>query len=278
MAQDYDKVWKENIGALIPVLARKLLNIEADQMDEINFDLQKTIERRPDFLRKVIEKVEKPDDAYILHIEFQSANDEAMHFRMLEYFALIRRKYRLKVHQYVIYIGDGLSKMENTLSEEKLEYVFDIISLQSISYKEFVQSEMPEEIILAILANFDNQKPRQVATELLMQLNTIPTETIRKEKCVKQLEILSNLRNLQSIIIELIPKIMALEYDIKKDIRYQQGIEQGIEIGEQKGEQKKTDKGIENALKQDLLNVEQIAELFEVNVEYVLEIKSKLNL
>jgi hypothetical protein len=40
--------------------------------------------------------------------------------------------------------------------------------------------------------------------------------------CVKPLEILSNLRNLQALIIKQL-EIMALTYDIEKDIRFQQG-------------------------------------------------------
>jgi predicted transposase YdaD len=91
-------------------------------------------------------------------------------------------------------------------------------------------------------------------------------ETLRIEKCVKQLEILSNLRNLQSLIIELIPKIMALEYDIKKDLRYIEGREEERRIN------------IEKALRAKLLTTAQIADMFEVPLEDVLAIQKNLNL
>ncbi|MCS6795833.1 MAG: hypothetical protein NZ516_07715 [Raineya sp.] len=85
------------------------------------------------------------------------------------------------------------------------------------------------EYILAILANFGSKTPEEVSTQILQKLKSLPIETFRREKCVIQLKILSKLRNLQEVIIQLLEK-MALTYNIENNLRYRQG----LEIGEKK--------------------------------------------
>jgi predicted transposase/invertase (TIGR01784 family) len=66
-------------------------------------------------------------------------------------------------------------------------------------------------------------------------------------------------------------------YDEGKIEGEQIGIEKGEQIGLEKGEKlKKKNKGIIKALKRGKLSIEEIAEDFEVTVEYVLEIKKTL--
>ena len=92
MAQEYDKVWKENIEEIILPLAKKMLNIFPEMMEQISTDLQRTLERKPDFLRKV-KSADAATSDYILHIEFQSNDNEEMAYRLLEYHALLLRKF-----------------------------------------------------------------------------------------------------------------------------------------------------------------------------------------
>ncbi|PIY08793.1 MAG: hypothetical protein COZ18_10520 [Flexibacter sp. CG_4_10_14_3_um_filter_32_15] len=70
MAQEYDKIFKENIEQVALSLTEKLLGIRPKKLKEISVDLQKTIERKPDFIKKVVHKDSSRD--YILHIEFQA--------------------------------------------------------------------------------------------------------------------------------------------------------------------------------------------------------------
>lgn len=73
MAQDYDKIFKENIEEIIVPLAEKLLNVRLEKLEKITQDLQHTIERKPDFFKKVVHKDSSKD--YILHIEFQVVDE-----------------------------------------------------------------------------------------------------------------------------------------------------------------------------------------------------------
>ncbi|WKN42228.1 hypothetical protein [Tunicatimonas pelagia] len=80
MANDYNKIIKENIEAVILPLTHRLFQLEIKLMEEVPDELQVTLERKPDFLKHI---TTKDDRNFILHIEFQSANDSDMVYRML---------------------------------------------------------------------------------------------------------------------------------------------------------------------------------------------------
>jgi len=51
-SQQYDKIFKENIEELIIPFAEKLLNINPASLVKLTGDLQITVERKTDFLKK----------------------------------------------------------------------------------------------------------------------------------------------------------------------------------------------------------------------------------
>ena len=77
---------------------------------------------------------------------------------------------------------------------------------------------------------------------------------------------------------------MALDYDIRKDLRYQQGMQKGLEEGLEKGLEKGLEEGLEKKqdkmilalLKIGKLSMEEIANASEVSLEYVKEIAEEL--
>ena len=79
MPNEYDKIFKENVEATILPIAEKLLRIHAEQLEEIPNDLQITLERKPDFTKKALDKNKQP---FILHLEFQVDDEKHMVFRM----------------------------------------------------------------------------------------------------------------------------------------------------------------------------------------------------
>jgi predicted transposase YdaD len=95
------------------------------------------------------------------------------------------------------------------------------------------------------------------------------------------LEVLSNLRNFQSIIIKYL-ETMPIVYNLETDIRYQQGKgkgkEEGIEVGIELGEGNQKLKSIKNLIRSKLLTNQQIAAIEEVAVEFVENIERELNL
>jgi hypothetical protein len=91
------------------------------------------------------------------------------------------------------------------------------------------------------------------------------------------LEVLSNLRNFQSIIIKYL-ETMPIVYNLETDIRYQQGKGKGKEVGIELGEGNQKLKSIKNLIRSKLLTNQQIAAIEEVAVEFVENIERELNL
>ncbi len=56
---------------------------------ELEDKLQTTIEKEPDFIRIIKTDAEK----FILHLEFQTQDEEGMIYRMQEYYGLLCRKH-----------------------------------------------------------------------------------------------------------------------------------------------------------------------------------------
>jgi hypothetical protein len=52
-ANQYDKIFKENIEAVIPSLMQNILGINAVLSEELPDDIQHTKERKPDVLKKI---------------------------------------------------------------------------------------------------------------------------------------------------------------------------------------------------------------------------------
>ena len=98
-ANQYDKIFKENIEAVIPSLMQNVLGITAISMEELPDDVQHTKERKPDVLKKV---TDSQGNIFVLQIEFQVADEPEMVYRMAEYYIMLERKYKIPVQQFVI--------------------------------------------------------------------------------------------------------------------------------------------------------------------------------
>ncbi len=285
----FDKIFKENITEIFLPFVNQLLGLEIkfENLKEITESLHTTIERKPDFLRKIV----GGDFSALLQIEFQTKNDIKMHFRMLEYCSMLMKKHNLPVYQVVIYIGDEKMNMKEEIKEHNISFEYDVISLQDESYKHFLDSDEPEMAILAILADFEQEKPENIITSIIQKLKTISEKNPRfkdkpaYDKYFRQLSILSKIRDLQPLTQKIID-IMAITFKIEDDVFYQkgiqkgvgqgieQGIEKGIEQGIEQGSQKKEEQTILNAYKKGK-KIHEIAEFLDLDIDYVKKIIEK---
>lgn len=298
----YDRILKENIEPVLLPFTQKLLGLENASFSTIREDLHVTIERKPDFLKRV--KLTDEKSSYILQIEFQSVDDAEMVYRMLEYRSILLRKYRTEIRQVVLYIGQSpLRKMTHKLSMDRLSFEYELIDIRSFDYELFLDSTVPEEVLLAILANFKHTAPDKVIIRILDKLQELLKGEHRFNKYLKQLEVLSKLRNLQEETVKL-SSVMPIIYDLETDIRYIQGmtmgemkaekkaekakkkmlalgLEQGKEIGKEIGIEEGIDKGIDRGIAKlllsNLLSIEQIASVFGVPTERVEKIKQTIS-
>jgi len=264
LAHEYDKILKENIASLLLPLTEKYLGIKIKDSRELKDKLQTTIEKEPDFIRIVRTDQE---EEFILHIEFQTQDEEGMIYRMQEYYGLLRRKHQLPVRQFVIYLGQKPSRMQTQLVPEEIFTGFTLKSLRDYWYENLLDSQVPEEIILAILSDFNKQKPVEVIRQILSKLKGIGTDEITLRRYIRQLSVLARLRNLTKETQKQIQD-MGLTYNITEDYLYQEGLT--------KGRKQEKEELVVEMLKDGTLTIEKIASLAKVSVERVRQIAQAL--
>lgn len=74
-------------------------------------------ERKPDLLKK---STDSSGRVFILHIEYQVAQQAEMVYRMAEYYMMLHRKYKLPVEQFVFFLGGGKPEWQLILATNGL--------------------------------------------------------------------------------------------------------------------------------------------------------------
>lgn len=271
-ANQYDKIWRENMQAALPGIIEKVLKINVLESRELPDKLLVTKQREVDALREVIDL---SGNKFILHIEIQVKNEPDMVYRMAEYRIMLERLYRLPVKQYVIYIGEGKSIMIAFLHSEGLHYEYNLISFSQISYKLFLSSDRPEERLLAILANFDGEDPETVITTVLTKVRQATESDFSENQYLRQLRILIQLRNLTKQFDNAMEKVSEF-FKEERDPFFQKGVIKGIEKGIEQGIDLKSQEIVQNLITTLGLSDEQAAGVAGVSIEFVREIRAKM--
>ena len=277
----FDKLIKENLRHLIRPFAERVgINLKNGRIVIIKDKLQHTIEREPDFLFKV--EYDNPANNHIVQFDFQAQNDMSMPERMLFYRCFIKFTYETRVRQIVFYLGNEPLTMENYITEPNLNYTYELYDIRMFTSASFLESDVPQEILLAILGDFEGNTPDTIMEKILNRLNTLVKRKKEFQKLAFQLHVLSGLRKLQSIFKQKINKMpLHFEIDIENDPFYLEGEEKGIEIGIEKGiEIGMVGKDYEN-VKHLLLNTrysdDEIAFILNVKLSFIDEVRTKIS-
>ena len=286
----YDRIFKENARELFLPLVERRLGIEIVSYEALPEKIQKTTEREADFLYKIKTSEE---EVSLLHIEFQNKNDPKMLGRMAEYHGLFYRKYKLPIHHVVIYLGKRKSTMKSRLPAAEVFRGFDLISVYDMDTNDFLSSQVPSVIMLALLTNFKTERKESILRLVLRKIKAHSKHENDLKKYLEQLLILARIRKLEDITEKIIED-MPITYDIEKDGLYkkgllkgieqgiEQGIERGMEQGEKQGEKKGTVKGIEQTLLviqclKEGKTIKETAILTELTQKQVRIIKNKIS-
>ena len=138
-----------------------------------------------------------------------------------------------------------------------------------------MQSNEPEEMILAILGNFQNQNLEIVVKEIVNRIEKISSRGLEKQKVFNQLLSLGRLRKLELKIQEIMDSISKY-INIEEDGLYLQGIEKGIQKGIEKGIEKGIHQFVVNLILGTDFSDEKIANLASISVEFVKQIRIEL--
>ena len=158
------------------------------------------------------------------------SNPEKMLKRMFFYDALIFEHYDRLPRQILLYVGDKPLNIKNTIVNKIVNYSFEIINIKDINCAELLQSDKPEDIVLAILCKSGNMDV--TIAKILERLSSLPIRA-RKDYILK-LFYLSDLRKLYNKVRTEVEK-MPITIDLADSDIYKEGVEKGLFEGKQEG-------------------------------------------
>ncbi|MGB1242694.1 MAG: hypothetical protein ACPG49_09240 [Chitinophagales bacterium] len=218
----YDKIMRENLQEIFLPLVEERLKVKIKNFRALPDKQETTIERETDaFL--IVET--QGGDKFILHLEFQTNDDHSMIYRMSEYHGIQLRKYRLPIKHIVIYLGEKKPTMPTQMKPKEVFEAFELVDVHQFDPNKWLSSQVPSEIILAILGHFAKKDSEIVLRAIVSKLKEVCKTTNELGKYIKQLVILSRLRKLEQLTIK-ISNAMPITIDIEKDYLYQLGIQQ----------------------------------------------------
>lgn len=212
---------------------------------------------------------------------------------MLVYYGFLYHDYELPIKQYVLYIGrKEAAKMPTSTKHENLDFKFHLINIVDLDHEKFLYSKQPEDIVISILCDFKDRTADNIIETILKRLRLFSQDELELGKYLKQLEILSNLRNLQELTIKKLND-MSLIYDLETDIRYKQGYEKAqkeaelklkeaelktreAELRAREAEFKFQEEIVREMLDLNSLTKESIANISKTSVKFVEKIQLKI--
>ena len=270
-----DVISKQLIKRIAVDLAVYVLGLDVayDELELLSSEQQRVEERRADLLARVMQQ----EQSFILHVEIQNNNDSRMPLRMLRYYTDIAFQYGdLPVRQYLIYIGKSGLSMADSVDTGFLQYYYRIIDMHQIDYRHLLDHDSPDAIVLSILGDFKDTPERQAVSEIVSRLySKLEGQPKRFREYFYMMEILSDNRNLKEFIKEA--KQMITQVKLENLPSYELGMEEGMEKGMEKGREEGVEKGIAMLVMRLLKkhSPEAVAEMLELSVQQVLEIKAK---
>ena len=262
-SNQYDKIVRENLEQVFIPFIIKQLGIDITIEEILPDKLHTTEEREMDLLLKLKDKNSK---IFLLHVEFQSKPDYNMIWRMVEYHGLIVKKYQFPVKHIVIDLDEANSNVKTTLEDDFVFKGFDIIKLHDIDYAKMTASQIPAEIILAILGDFGQNKPEEIVKTIANRLKEVSQSDAELKKYVAQLNVLSRLRGLQNLITQTVSKNMPIIFDIDNDSLVLEGIN------------RKDKRNAERLLIINKLSVTEIAMVLDLPENTIWDIKEQLEI
>lgn len=195
---------------------------------------------------------------------------------MAEYFIMLERKYKLPVRQFVIFLGPDAPRMPTRLVRERMKFDFPLIAFAELDYAMFLKSNKPEEVVLAILADFREENSETILNQIVKRIQETTEGEFSLNRYFQPLRILAQLRNLQNDLLETEMESLDKYVSMERDPFYKRGVERGEAKGEAKGEVKAEERIVRNLLIKMALTTAQVADVAGVSVEFVEKVKSEI--
>ena len=264
----FDKIFKEIIEKVFRPLVEERLGIKILKATPLKDKMQTTIELEMDFFYEIV-----PDkgEIFVLHLEFESGDNHNMVYRIGEYHGMALIRHKLPIKHILIYLGEKPPTMPTQLEPKEVYSGFDLINVQGLDTNEFLSSQIPEVVLLAILSNYEKAEAETVLRKIVLNLKKLVKNKRILKKYINQLMMLSRLRKIESLTIKIAEE-MPIHFDYETDTLYIKGNEKGIE----KGIENKNYTIVRNLLRDTDFTVERIALLSDVPIAFVQKVKLEL--
>jgi len=259
------------------------LDINPDEVELLSTEQQRVEDRRADLVVKLKYRTQ---ESFILHVEIQNSNEQRMPLRMMRYYTDIALQHpKLKIEQYVIYIGKRRLTMPAQVEGSDWCYRYRLIDMRSIDSEVFIEQDNPDALLLAVLCDFKGRDAQEMVNYIVQRLQALfKDDTKQFREYFMMLDILSDNRDLKLQVKKA--NEMLTQFNIEDLLFYQiamergmkNGIEQGIEKGIEKGELT-TIRRIAKDMIAKGLAISLVAELVKLSEEELLKLldSSKLN-
>ena len=279
----FDKIMKEIVEKIFRPLIEQKLGVKIVKSIPLKEKMQTTVEVEMDFFYEIITDT---GEHFILHIEFESGNNLEMIYRVGEYHGMSQRRTKLPIRHFVVYLGLEPPTMRTSLKPEEVFTGFNLLNVRTLDTNKLLSSQIPEEVLMAVLANYPPDEAEIVLRKIVENLKKLVRNKRVLKKYINQLMMLSRLRKIESLTIKITEE-MPIHYDYESDTLYRKGTEkghkEGLEEGIEKGRAEEAAKKDYTFVRNTLLNRaivpltdEQIALIASVTVEFVQQVKSDL--
>jgi predicted transposase YdaD len=221
---DFDGTLKELFQQDRPTLLGRLTRGIAIK-EFVNVELPKVQQRRVDLLIALA-------DGTLLHVEFQSARDRHIAYRMLEYRALIQRRYARPLRQMLLFVGKGAARPPDGIRQAGLSFRYEVMDLREIQADELIRTGNTGDLALAVLAGGADARVRDIVRR------AAPLKRPQRDKLLTKILVLAALRGLaEKVEWELKHMPVMIDIDDIPMIRhvYREAEAKGRAEGEAKG-------------------------------------------
>lgn len=196
----------------------------------------------PDVRMRLPDLIIETPESRLVHLEIQSKNEEMLG-RMYLYSGLIFNQHKVMPHQILLYVGNAPARMETIIRSGDNVFSYKLIDIRDIECSRLIDSDKPEDIVLAILCRSDNADV--TIRKILDKLYVLPPR--ERDDYIRKLLILSDLRKLYNKVNEEVKK-MPITIDLEESEMLQDVLREGQRRGELRGERKGLTEGIELGL------------------------------
>jgi predicted transposase YdaD len=271
----YDKIFKENVEKIFRPLVEERLGVTIIKSTPLKEKMQTTIEVEMDFFYLIETDT---GERFILHIEFESGDNQVMVYRVGEYHGMALRREKLPIRHIVIYLGEEPPTMRTQLKPEEVYTGFDLLSVEGLDTEQLLSSQMPEVVIIAVLSNYPKEEAETILRKIVVNLRKIVKHKRTLKRYLNQLMMLSRLRKIEALTIKITEE-MPVHYDIETDALYLRGTEKGIAKGRTEGRTEGIEAqsyiSVTNLLLDTDFDDQRIARLVKVTLAFVQKVKDE---